>query len=74
LEAYEKLDDSTKLKKDFMYVMRSIDGKSFGDPKNKEQILDKMKANPTRPDKRKEYNRVSYLRRKEKQKANNENI
>ena len=42
--------------------------------KNKDQILEKMKANPTRPDKRKEYNRVSYLRRKEKQKANNENI
>ncbi len=42
--------------------------------KNKEQILDKMKANPTPPDKRKEYNRESYLRRKEKQKANNENI
>ena len=39
--------------------------------KNKEQILDKMKANPTPPDKRKEYNRESYLRRKEKQKANN---
>lgn len=42
--------------------------------KNKEQILEKMKANPTPPDKRKEYNRESYLRRKEKQKANNENI
>lgn len=42
--------------------------------KNKEQILDKMKANPTSPDKRKEYNRESYLRRKENQKANNENI
>ena len=42
--------------------------------KNKEQILDKMKANPTPTDKRKEYNRESYLRRKEKQKANNENI
>jgi hypothetical protein len=41
---------------------------------NKEQILEKMKANPTPPDKRKEYNRESYLRRKEKQKANNENI
>ena len=40
--------------------------------KNKEQILEKMKANPTHPDKRKEYNRESYLRRK--QKANNENI
>ena len=40
--------------------------------KNKEQILEKMKANPTPPDKRKEYNRESYLRRK--QKANTENI
>ncbi len=39
LEAYEKLDDATKLKKDFMYVMRSIDGKSFGDPKNEAQTL-----------------------------------
>jgi hypothetical protein len=38
-ETYEKLDDATKLKKDFMYVMRSIDGKSFSDPKNEEQTL-----------------------------------
>jgi len=35
---------------------------------NKEKILEKMKSNPTPIDKRKEYNRISYLRRKEKQK------
>jgi hypothetical protein len=32
---------------------------------NKEHILEKMKANPTPPEKRKEYNRKSYLRKKE---------
>jgi hypothetical protein len=47
---------------------------------NKEHILEKMKANPTPPEKRKEYNRESYLRKKEKlkkkmeEKSNNENI
>ena len=39
---------------------------------NKEHILERMKANPTHPDKRKEYNRQSYLRRKEKLKKENE--
>jgi len=33
---------------------------------NKEYILEKMKAKPTPPEKRKEYNRESYLRKKEK--------
>jgi hypothetical protein len=33
---------------------------------NKEAILERMKANPTPPDKKKEYNRQSYLRRKAK--------
>jgi hypothetical protein len=42
--------------------------------KNKEQILERIKSNPTPPNKRKEYNRESYLRRKEKLKTNNENI
>lgn len=48
--------------------------------KNKEHILEKMKANPTPAEKRKEYNKISYLRRKEKlkkeieEKQNTENI
>ncbi len=48
--------------------------------KNKEHILEKMKANPTSSEMRKEYNRKSYLRRKEKlkkemeEKQNSENI
>lgn len=44
---------------------------------NKEKLLEKMKSNPAPPDKRKEYNRQSYLRRKEKLKKEtegNENI
>jgi hypothetical protein len=44
---------------------------------NKEKLLEKMKSNPAAPDKRKEYNRQSYLRRKEKLKKEtegNENI
>jgi len=44
---------------------------------NKEKILEKIKLNPPTPEKRKEYNRQSYLRRKEKEKNTidkNENI
>jgi len=47
---------------------------------NKEHILEKMKVNPTPADKRKEYNKKTYLRRKEKlkkemeEKQNTENI
>ena len=47
---------------------------------NKEHILEKMKANPTPAEIRKEYNKKSYLRRKEKlkkeieEKQNSENI
>ena len=47
---------------------------------NKEHILEKMKVNPTPAEKRIEYNRKTYLRRKEKlkkemeEKQNTENI
>ncbi len=41
--------------------------------KNKEQIIEKMKLNPTTPEKRKEYNKKAYLQRKENKK-NNENV
>ena len=47
---------------------------------NKEHILEKMKVNPTPAEKRKEYNKKTYLRRKEKlkkemeEKQNTENI
>ena len=34
--------------------------------KNKEQILTRQKLNPTSAEKRKEYNKISYLRKKEK--------
>lgn len=43
--------------------------------KNKDAILEKMKAKPANPDKRKEYNRKSYIRKKEMQeKKNKDNI
>lgn len=35
--------------------------------KNKESLLNKIKQKTTSNEKRKEYNRISYLRRKEKQ-------
>lgn len=40
--------------------------------KNKKQILEKMKSNPVSPEKRKEYARRAYLKKKQKQ--NDENI
>jgi hypothetical protein len=44
--------------------------------KNKEQILEKMKSNPISQEKRKEYARRAYLKKKEKMKdaQKNENI
>jgi len=42
--------------------------------KNKEEILEKRKLNPSSPEKRKEYNKRSYLKRKEKLKENDEDI
>lgn len=44
--------------------------------KNKEQILEKIKSNPVSPEKRKEYARRAYLKKKEKMKdaQKNENI
>jgi hypothetical protein len=47
---------------------------------NKEAILEKMKIKPASQEKRKEYNRISYLRKKEQlkkemeEKQNNENM
>ena len=34
--------------------------------KNKDAILERLRTNPTTAEKRKEYNRIAYLRRKEK--------
>ena len=42
--------------------------------KNKEAILLRQRANPTSAEKRKEYNRISYLRRKDKEKKQTENV
>ncbi len=41
--------------------------------KNKEKILEKIKSNKAPPEKRKEYNKKSYLKRKEKIKEENQN-
>ena len=42
---------------------------------NKEQILEKKKLNPSSQEKRKEYNKISYLRRKEMDEIKkNENV
>ena len=41
---------------------------------HKEEILEKMKSNPIPTDKRKEYNKLAYQKKKEKIKKNNEII
>ena len=41
--------------------------------KNKEQIIENMKLNPITPEKRKEYNKKAYLKRKNKEKID-ENV
>lgn len=69
-----KLKEELQLTKEHLKKYTAPASRKLYYEKNKEQILDKMKANPTPPDKRKEYNRESYLRRKEKLKENNENI
>lgn len=73
-EENSKLKEQLQITKEHLKKYTAPASRKLYYEKNKEQILDKMKANPTSPDKRKEYNRESYLRRKENQKANNENI
>lgn len=41
---------------------------------HKEELLNKMKNNPTSPEKRKEYNKISYQRRKEQKMKEQQNI
>ena len=41
---------------------------------HKEDLLKKMKDNPISPEKRKEYNKISYQRRKEKKMKEQQNI
>jgi hypothetical protein len=73
-EENNRLKEELQITKEHLKKYTAPTSRKLYYEKNKEQILEKMKANPTPPDKRKEYNRESYLRRKEKQKANNENI
>ncbi len=73
-EENNRLKEELQLTKEHLKKYTAPASRKIYYEKNKDQILEKMKANPTPPDKRKEYNRESYLRRKEKQKANTENI
>jgi hypothetical protein len=41
---------------------------------HKEELLEKLKANPVSSDRRKEYNKKYYLKKKEKQENNNTTI
>ena len=82
----EILEENAKLKEELQATKEHL--KKYTAPasrkeyyeKNKEHILEKMKANPTPAEIRKEYNKKSYLRRKEKlkkeieEKQNSENI
>jgi hypothetical protein len=82
----EILEENAKLKEELQATKEHL--KKYTAPasrkiyyeNNKEHILEKMKVNPTPAEKRKVYNRKTYLRRKEKlkkemeEKQNTENI
>jgi len=82
----EILEENAKLKEELQATKEHL--KKYTSPasrkeyyeNNKEHILEKMKANPLPAEIRKEYNKKSYLRRKEKlkkeieEKQNSENI
>ena len=66
------LEDELEKTKEHLKKYTAPSYKKMYYEKNKENLLEKMKLNPTPPDKRKEYNRKSYLRRKEKLKKESE--
>lgn len=75
-----KLEEELRLTKEHLKKYTAPESRREYYVNNKEQILDKMKANPIPPDIRKKYNKKSYLRKKEKlkkeieEKQNSENI
>ena len=79
-EKNAKLQEELQATKEHLKKYTSPASRKIYYENNKEHILEKMKANPTPAEKRKEYNRKTYLRRKEKlkkemdEKQNDENI
>jgi len=79
-EKNAKLEQELKATKEHLKKYTAPVSRKLYYESNKEHILEKMKAKPTPPEKRKEYNRQSYLRKKEKlkkeikEKTNNNNI
>jgi hypothetical protein len=79
-EKNAKLEEELQTTKEYLKKYTAPASRKLYYESNKEDILEKMKANPTPPEKRKEYNRESYLRKKEKlkkkmeEKTNNENV
>ena len=66
----KELDDTKEHLKKYTAPLRS---KTYY-KNHKEEILEKMKFNPIPTDKRKEYNKLAYQKKKEKMKKNNEII
>ena len=79
-EKNAKLEEELQTTKEHLKKYTAPASRKLYYESNKEHILEKMKAKPTPPEKRKEYNRESYLRKKEKlkkkmeEKTNNENV
>jgi hypothetical protein len=79
-EKNAKLEEELKATKEHLKKYTAPTSRKIYYENNKQHILEKMKENPTPPEKRKEYNRQSYLRKKEKlkkemeEKQNDENI
>ena len=65
-ERNAKLEEALQATKEHLKKYTAPASRKMYYESNKEHILEKMKANPTPPEKRKEYNRESYLRKKEK--------
>jgi hypothetical protein len=65
-EKNAKLEEELQVTKEHLKKYTAPASRKIYYENNKEHILEKMKAKPTPSEKRKEYNKISYLRRKEK--------
>ena len=70
-EKNAKLQEELQATKEHLKKYTAPEGRKEYYEKNKQHILEKMKAKPIPAEKRKEYNKKSYLRRKEKQNSEN---
>lgn len=66
-------NELTKIKEHLKKYTAPLRGKKYYEA-HKEELLEKMKSNPVPSEKRKEYNKTYYLKKKEKENQEKNNI